>query len=68
MPFGTLPLRATHDVGALGLEGEGSTGVEVGVVVALQEADVVEALCLWERRLTLKHNILRFIAIIINSV
>lgn len=54
MPFGMRLLRefvrATHDVGALGLEGVGSTGVEVGVVVALQEADVVEALRPGEKR------------------
>lgn len=35
---------STHDVGALGLEGIGATGVQVGGIVGLQEADEVEAL------------------------
>lgn len=39
----------THHVGAFGLEGVGAAGVEVRVVVALQEADVVEALGLRRR-------------------
>lgn len=34
----------TDHVGAFGLEGVGAAGVEVCVVVALQETDVVEAL------------------------
>lgn len=41
--WGTPFWAPTHDVGALGLEGVGATGVEVGAVVALQEAHVVEA-------------------------
>lgn len=39
----------THHIGAFGLEGISATGIEVRVVVALQEADVVEALSLWQR-------------------
>lgn len=43
----------TYDVIAFGLEGVGAAGVEVRVVVALQEANVVEALSLrreeWEK-------------------
>lgn len=34
----------THNVIAFGLEGVGAAGVEVRVVVALQEPNVVEAL------------------------
>lgn len=33
----------TYHIGAFGLEGVGTAGVEERVVVALQEADVVEA-------------------------
>jgi hypothetical protein len=36
----------THDVGTLGLEGVGTTDVQVGGIVWLQEADEVETLCL----------------------
>lgn len=36
----------THNVGALGLEGVGAAGVEVGAVVALQEAHIVETVSL----------------------
>lgn len=39
----------TYHIGAFGLEGVGAAGVEVRVVVALQEADVVEAFGLWQR-------------------
>lgn len=39
----------TYHIGAFGLEGVGAAGVEMRVVVALQEADVVEAFGLWRR-------------------
>lgn len=42
----------THDVGALGLEGIGTTDVQVGGIVWLKEADEVEALGLQRERYT----------------
>lgn len=39
----------TYHIGAFGLEGIGTAGVEERVVIALQEADVVEAFGLWRR-------------------
>lgn len=39
----------TYYIGAFGLEGVGAAGVEVRVVVALQETDVVEAFGLRRR-------------------
>lgn len=40
----------THNIGAFGLEGVRAACVQVCVVVALQEANVVEALSLQRRR------------------
>lgn len=42
----------THDVGALGLEGIGTTDVQVGGIVRLEEADEVEAFGLQRERHT----------------
>lgn len=36
--------NSTHNVGAFGLEGVGTTDVQMGCVVGLQEADKVETL------------------------
>lgn len=48
---------STHNVGALGLEGIGATGVQVGGVVGLQEADEVEALGLGAERYPVSESV-----------
>lgn len=42
----------THDVGALGLEGIGTTDIQMGGIVRLKEANEVEAFGLRRERYT----------------